>query len=97
MSGGVIVIVDQHGRANEVLARGTDAANARVLVAGVGAQSFFGFSDAFPPDMAGITQLDFIFADVEISGFLCRAGNDQAVITSRFQGRSEVAAGGSAA
>ena len=97
MSGGVIVIVDEHGRANEIFARRTDATDARVRVAGLGAQHFFGFARALTPDAPGVAQFDLVFAKVKIRWLLRCAGNNQAVVTRRFERRSEVAAGGGAA
>ena len=93
----VIVIVDQHRRANEILAGRADGADARILVAGFLAQRLFGLANAFAPDMAGVAQLDFVFADVEIFRRLRRAGDDDAVVAGGFKRCAEVAAGGAAA
>ena len=97
VSGSVIVIVDEHGRTNEIFARRADAADARVRVAGLGAQHFFGFARSFTPDAPGVAQFDLVFADVKIHRLRRRAGNNQAIVTGRFERRSEVAAGGGAA
>ena len=80
MRRGVIVVVDQHGGADEIFARRSDGADAGVLMAGFFAQRVFGLADAFAPDMAGIAQLDFVFTDVEILRRLRRAGDDDAVV-----------------
>src|SRR5262245_47069923 len=50
----VVVIVDEHGSANEVLARRADGANARVLMTRLHTQHRFRVAHAFAPDAAGI-------------------------------------------
>ena len=84
MGRGVIVVVDQHGGADEIFARGSDGADAGILVAGFLAQRVFGLADAFAPDMACIAQLDFVFTDVEILRRLRRAGDDDAIVAGAF-------------
>src|SRR5581483_11994346 len=53
---GVIVIVHQHRRANQIFAGGADAADARVLMARFSAQNLLGVADAFAPDVARVAQ-----------------------------------------
>src|SRR5918996_3332359 len=71
MSGGVIVVVDQHSGTNQILARWTYGADASVLMTAVGTQHSFGVSNPFAPDAARVAQLYVVFADVEISRALC--------------------------
>ncbi len=97
MRGRVIVVVDQHRRANEVFAGGADAADARVLMAGFFAQHVFGVSDAFAPDMVCVAQLDLVFADVKILRRLGGAGHDHAIVAGGFKRGAEIAAGRAAA
>ena len=66
MGSGVIVIVDQHSGADQIFSRGSDTADARVLMAGFRAQSFFGGAHAFAPHMTGIAEFDFVLADIEV-------------------------------
>ena len=80
----MIVVVDQHGGAHQVFTGGTNGADARVLMAGLFAQRIFSFADAFAPDIAGVAQLDFVLADIQILGRLRRAGDDDAVIAGAF-------------
>src|SRR6185295_16532086 len=85
MSGGVIVIVDQHGGADKIFSRGSDTADARVLMAGFRAQSFFGGAHAFAPHMTGIAEFDFVLSDIKIGRVLRRAGHDYSVITGSLE------------
>src|SRR5581483_1563686 len=94
---GVIVIVHQHRRANQIFAGGADAADARVLMARFSAQNLLGVADAFAPDVARVAQRDLVFADVKILRRRCGAGDDHAVVAGILKGRAEVAAGGTAA
>src|SRR4029434_2676785 len=80
----VVVVVDEHGSANEVLARWADGADARVLMTRLRTQHRFGVAHAFAPDAAGVAQFYFVFADIKIGWFQCRAGDDDTIITGGF-------------
>jgi hypothetical protein len=97
MSRRVVIIVDKHGSANKIFTRRANTTDTRVLATRFPAQYFFGVSDAFAPNFAGIAQLHFVFADVKIGRLLSSAGDDDAIITGGFQRSSEVTAGGGAA
>ena len=97
MGRSVVVIVDKHGCANEVLTRRADATDARVLMTDFRPQGIFGMADAFAPNIAGVAQLDFVFADVKIGRLIRPARDDDAVVAGGLQRSSEITAGGGSA
>jgi hypothetical protein len=94
---GVIVVVDEHRCSNEMLARRTDGADARVLVTGFGAQQIFGCAYAFAPHFACVAEFNLVFADIEIGRLCCGAADDHAVVAGGFERRAKVATGGGSA
>src|SRR5581483_8820894 len=77
--GYVVVVVHQHRRADEVLAGGADARDARILAADLAAEHLFGLAGALSPHGPRVADLGAPVVQVEVHGAIGLARDDDSV------------------